>query len=157
MSTIHSSAAQQRPGMARLFSLGLPVIAAALLSLPAAPVHAQSYVNITVGGAVAPGVYGQISMGSHNPPPPVVNVQPVIAGPVVYGAPVAYVYAPPEHVRDWGRHCGYYRACGRPVHFVEMHRGNPWWNHHNEHLRGRERYWQPEHGRGDHDRHGRHD
>lgn len=97
--------------------------------------QAQAYVNVTVGGAFAPGVYGQISLGN-NAPPPVINVQPMIAGPLVYGAPTMYLHVAPEEYRDWGRYCNRYRACGHPVHFVRVEDNNRWWEHHNEHLRG---------------------
>ena len=90
----------------------LKMLAALVLTLSfAGVIRAQSYVNVTVGGAFAPGVFGQISLGN-NPPPPVWNAQPVIYGHPVYGAPVRYLHVPQEEYRDWGRHCGRYRACG---------------------------------------------
>jgi hypothetical protein len=106
-------------------------------------VHAQPYVNVTIGGAIAPGVYGQIAVGN-NPPPPVINPQPMIVGQPVHGATPIYLYVPPEHQRDWARYCGNYHACGHPVHFVQMDERNRWWEHRNEHLRGAEHYRQPE-------------
>jgi len=111
----------------------LAVLALALSTAGAA--HAQAYVNVTVGGAFAPGVYGQVSIGN-NPPPPVLNVQPVVVGTPVYGAPVMYLHVAPEEYRDWGHYCGRYYACGRPVHFLRVEESNRWWEHHNEHLRG---------------------
>ncbi len=100
---------------------------------------AQAYVNVTVGGAFAPGVYGQIAIGS-NPPPPVVNQQPMVVGQPIYGAAPIYLHVPIEQSREWGRYCSAYRACGYPVYFVQMDPRNPWWTRHNEHLRGREAY-----------------
>jgi hypothetical protein len=111
--------------------------------------HAQAYANVTVGGAFAPGVYGQISLGN-NPPPPVVNVQPIIVGPPVYGAPVMYLHVPQNEYRDWGRHCARYRACGHPVHFVQVEPSHPWWEQHGEYLRGPGYYREPERNRGEH-------
>lgn len=115
--------------------LGRKALAAFALTLAVAgPALAQSYANITVGGAFAPGVYGQISLGN-NPPPPVWNPQPMIAGRPVYGAPVIYLHVPQQEYRDWGRYCGRYRACGRPVHFVRVDHHNRWWDHQQGYLR----------------------
>lgn len=105
--------------------------------------QAQSYANVTVGGAFAPGVYGQVSLGN-NPPPPVWNAQPVIYGPALHRAPPMYLHVPQQEYRDWGRHCARYRACGRPVHFVRVEQNNRWWEHRGEHLRGTGYYRQPE-------------
>jgi len=118
---------------------------AALALTVAGAAQAQSYVNVSVGGAFAPGVYGQISLGN-NPPPPVLNVQPMIVGTPVYGAPVMYLHVAPEEYRDWGRYCGRYHACGHPVHFVQVDDRDRWWERHGEHLRG-EGYYRhaPEH------------
>lgn len=102
--------------------------AAVLLALGAVAAQAQ-YVNLNVGGALAPGVFGEISIGSA-PPPPVINPAPVV---VMQGAPArppAYLYVPEEHRRDWPRYCAQYRACDRPVHFVEVNEKNRWWDHH---------------------------
>ena len=90
--------------------------------------HAQGYANITFGGAFAPGVYGQISLGN-NSAPPVWNTQPVIIGRPTYNAPVIYLHVPQEQTRDWGRYCGRYHACGNPVHFVRVEQHNRWWEH----------------------------
>lgn len=110
--------------------------------------RAQSYANVTVGGAFAPGVYGQISLGN-NPPPPVLNVQPIIMGPPVYGAPVMYLHVPQNEYRDWGHHCARYSACGRPVHFVQVEPSHRWWEQHGEYLRGPGYYREPERNRGE--------
>lgn len=119
------------------------IAAAALTVAMAGAAHAQAYANVTVGGAFAPGVFGQISIGN-NPPPPVMNVQPVIVGQPVYGAAPIYLHVAPEEYREWGRYCGRYQACGRPVHFVRVDNNNRWWEHHNEYLRGPSYYRQEE-------------
>ena len=126
-------------------ALTLVALTTALMAGGAA--YAQSYVNLTVGGQFAPGVYGQIAIGN-NPPPPVINPQPVIVGTPVYGAPVMYLHVPPEHQRDWGRWCRHYNACGRPVHFVMVDPRNPWWQQ--RHEEGRDQ----RHDRGDRGDHG---
>ena len=140
-----------RPSAPRKLSwLAAPLAALAMMAAGAA--HAQAYINITAGGAFAPGVYGQIAIGN-NPPPPVVNVEPVIVGQPIVGAPVMYLNVRPEESRDWARYCGRYNACGRPVHFVRVDPREPWWDHHNEHLRGEEHYrHEEEHYRRDDER-----
>jgi len=112
---------------------GLLLAAAALLAVQAA--QAQPYVNVSVGGEFSPGVYGQIVLGN-NPPPPVVNVHPVIVGHPVYAAPVRYMYVSPYEYANWGRHCARYGACGYPVHFVRVDERNHWWEHRNPYVRG---------------------
>jgi len=132
--------------------LGKSWAAAALIGLLlSGAAHAQAYVNVTVGGAFAPNVYGQIVIGT-NPPPPVVFAHPVVVSSVVVGAPAIYLNVPPGHYQDWGRYCARYNACGRQVYFVQVDPKNRWWDHHNEHLRGREAYREPEirHDRGNH-------
>ena len=79
--------------------------------------HAQAYANVTVGGAFAPGVYGQIYLGN-NLPPPVLNVQPIIMGPPVYGAPVMYLHVPQNEYREPERNRGEHRG-----HYKDEHRG----------------------------------
>jgi len=91
-------------------------IAALLLAGTAA--HAAN-VSLSVGGEVAPGVYGRVDIG--NAPPPLVYPQPVIitrpAVPVA-AAPV-YMHVPPGHAKKWSKHCHKYNACGQPVYFVK--------------------------------------
>jgi hypothetical protein len=67
-----------------------------------------------------PGVYGRIDIGQY-PQPQVVYAQPVLIAPQpvrVYQAPV-YLYVPPDHAKDWRKHCSHYNACGQPVYFVQ--------------------------------------
>ena len=103
--------------------------AGAFATLLLGTAQAQSYINLNVGGALAPGVFGEISIGNA-PPPPVFNPAPVV---VMQGAPVrppAYLYVPEEHRREWPRYCAQYRACDRPVQFVEVNERNRWWERH---------------------------
>jgi hypothetical protein len=91
------------------------VLAAAALS----PALAQTSVGVSIG-INQPGVYGQINFGNL-PPPPVIYAQPIIYAPprvAVVQQPV-YLYVPPGHQKNWGKHCGAYNACGRPVYFVQ--------------------------------------
>ena len=81
-----------------------------------------------------PGVYGRIDIGKF-PQPQVVVAQPVLVAPpkVVVGRPApVYMWVPPGHRKDWGKHCGQYNACGVPVYFVSddwyasnVAKGNP--------------------------------
>ena len=129
---------------------------AALLLAAAGGAHAQAYVNATVGGELAPGVYGRINIGNV-PPPPLIYAEPVIIhrpAVVVPRAPI-YLYVPPGHAKNWGKHCGRYNACNQPVYFVQEpppRRGPP------PRAHGRDdRRWDDDHRHGgkhdrDHDR-----
>jgi hypothetical protein len=102
----------------------IAVLAAMSCALLASLVRAQSIsVNATISGQIAPGVYGQVTLGGR-PPPPVVYAQPVIVqpAPVVVGAPPVepiYLHVPPGHAKHWKEHCHEYHACNRPVYFVK--------------------------------------
>ena len=99
---------------------------AALLLAAAGGAHAQAYVNATVGGELAPGVYGRINIGNA-PPPPLIYAEPVIIhrpAVVVPRSPI-YLYVPPGHAKNWGKHCGRYNACNQPVYFVNGGRPHP--------------------------------
>ncbi|HVL46022.1 MAG TPA: hypothetical protein VM407_14465 [Acidovorax sp.] len=134
---------------------------AALLLGLAGGAHAQAYVNATVGGELAPGVYGRINIGNA-PPPPLIYAEPIIIqrpAVVVPRAPI-YMYVPPGHAKNWAKHCARYNACSQPVYFVQEpppRRVNPYPG-----PRGRDdQGWDDDRGRGgkydrDHDRgHGR--
>ena len=114
--------------------------AAALLLAAAGGAQAQAYVNATVGGELAPGVYGRINIGNA-PPPPLIYSEPVIIqrpAVVVPRSPI-YMYVPPGHAKNWGKHCKRYNACNQPVYFVQEpppRRGPP------PHHHGRDsRHW----------------
>ena len=83
-------------------------------------------IHVSVGGEVAPGVYGRVDFGNA-PPPPVVYQQPMVIvrqpQPVVV-QPV-YLHVPPGHARNWGKHCHRYDACARPVYFVKSSEYEP--------------------------------
>lgn len=118
--------------------------------------HAQSYVNVSVGGVFAPGVYGEVVFGNA-PPPPVYNPRPVVIAPVVVAAPVVYLHVPEEHRHHWSYYCGYYNACGRPVQFVQVNVNYRWWEGHDDYRYRRDdddrRDW---HDNGRHRGHGKH-
>lgn len=73
--------------------------------------------GVSVGGEVAPGVYGQVNIG--NTRPALVYAQPMVI--VQPGRPMApvYMHVPPGHAKKWSKHCHKYNACNRPVYFVK--------------------------------------
>ncbi|MEX8493725.1 hypothetical protein [Sphaerotilus sp.] len=77
---------------------------------------AQPSVGVSIG-INQPGVYGQIHIGNL-PPPALVVPQPVYVERDRRDIPPIYIYAPEAHQRHWGRYCGQYDACNRPVYFV---------------------------------------
>lgn len=100
----------------------LALASATLLAAVGSAQAADVYVNATISGVLAPGVYGRIDLGGA-PPPPVMYAQPVIIHrpAVAVAVPVQplYLYVPPGHAKNWGKHCGKYNACGHPVYFVK--------------------------------------
>ena len=83
------------------------------------PALATTSVGVSIG-INQPGIYGVVNFGNL-PPPLVVYPQPVIYAPPrvhVVQQPV-YLYVPPGHQKNWGKHCGRYNACGQPVYFVQ--------------------------------------
>jgi hypothetical protein len=75
-------------------------------------------VGVTIAGEVAPGVYGRVEIG--DVPPPVVYAQPMVIVREAHRRPLEpiYLHVPPGHARQWGKFCGRYNACSRPVYFV---------------------------------------
>ncbi len=94
----------------------IAVLAGACLSGGA---FAQTSVGVSIG-INQPGVYGRINIGNY-PQPVLVSPQPVIIAPppvVIQRQPI-YLYVPPGHQQNWGKHCMRYNACGQPVYFVQ--------------------------------------
>ena len=110
----------------------LLAVAAALSTLFAAA-PSSAAVDVGVGVTIRePGVYGRIEIGN-TPPPPVLYPQPVIIQrPVAVVAappPPLYLYVPPGHAKNWGKHCHRYNACARPVYFVQETWVQERWDH----------------------------
>lgn len=82
---------------------------------------ATPYANAAVEGALTPGVYGRIEIGTA-PPPPLIYAQPVIIQrpPVLVQQAPLYLHVPPGHAKKWSKHCAMYNACGQPVYFVRV-------------------------------------
>ena len=96
-------------------------------------------VGLTIRGEIVPGVYGRVNLGAGGPPP-VVYARPVIIEPAPAEVDVAplYLHVPPEHARDWRRHCHEYQACNRPVYFVRSREYDPDYRRRPESERRRE-------------------
>ena len=101
--------------MKKFFLIALAALAAATAT------PSWSAVDVGVGITIRePGMYGRIEIGSQ-PPPPVLYAQPVLIRPqaVIVQQQPLYLYVPPGHAKDWGKHCGRYNACSRQVYFVQ--------------------------------------
>jgi hypothetical protein len=118
-------------------------------------------IHVLLSGEVAPGLYGQVNIGSERPPP-VVYAQPMLIEPQPAPPPPIYLHVPPEHAKNWRRHCHEYNACNRPVYFVRSREYDPEYQRHyqdHEHEREleRQRWQEREWNRGrDNDRGGGH-
>ena len=77
-----------------------------------------------LGGLGEPG-YGQIDIHRVTKPQ-LVNSEPVVIRPMEIGdgGDPVYLYVPPDHARDWRKHCQQYNACDQRVYFVEEN----WYN-----------------------------
>src|ERR1700720_373430 len=95
-------------------------------------------INVILSGQVAPGVYGQVQLGNAAPPP-VVYAQPMLIVPQDAPPPPIYLHVPPDHARNWRKHCREYNACNRPVYFVRSREYDPeYQRHYQDHERERE-------------------
>ena len=94
--------------------------AALSLAFAALTSHAQTDVNVSIGGIIQPGVYGRVEIGTR-PPPPVYYPQPVVIvkQPVTVVQEPIYMHVPPGHARKWRKHCHKYNACNQPVYLVK--------------------------------------
>jgi hypothetical protein len=94
------------------------LLSAALMASAASACAASNVgVSITIG---QPGFYGSIDIGDA-PRPVTVYERPIVIRPVPVGVvrePI-YLRVPPGHERHWKRYCAQYRACDRPVYFVQ--------------------------------------
>jgi len=102
-------------------------------------------INVLLSGQVAPGVYGQVQLGSA-PPPPVVYARPMLIEAQSSPLPPVYLHVPPGHARNWREHCHEYHACNRSVYFVRSEEYAPDYDHRDH-----------GHGHGKHGDHGRHE
>ena len=103
-------------------------------------------INLSVGGEISPGVYGQVQFGN-GPPPPVLYAQPriIVHQPSDADEEPLYLLVPPGHAKHWSKHCREYNACNRPVYFVKSPEYEPGYRSHKDEEREDE-------GRSDEDR-----
>jgi hypothetical protein len=93
-----------------------------MLLVTSAGYAADVGVSVSVG---QPGFYGQLDIGDF-PRPQVIYAQPRIVQVAQYDlrpTPL-YLRVPPGHYNHWDRYCDQYRACARPVYFVQ----DSWYN-----------------------------
>jgi hypothetical protein len=88
-------------------------------------------VGVSLSGAVAPGVYGEVQLGNSSPPP-LVYAAPVqiVRARRADAPPPIYLHVPPDHARNWRAHCHEYNACNRPVYFVRSEEYEPGYRRH---------------------------
>jgi len=112
-------------------------------------------IHVILSGQVAPGVYGQVQLGSERPPP-LVYAQPMLIVPQRDPPPPVYLHVPPGHAKNWRKHCQEYNACNRPVYFVRSQEYEPGYvPRDHEHDRDGDHNRDHDHGRGhdhEHDR-----
>jgi hypothetical protein len=110
----------------------------ALLSAGAASHAGGVDIRVMLSGQVVPGVYGQVNIGNESPPP-VVYAQPMLIEPQRAPPPAIYLHVPPDHAKNWRKHCHEYNACNRPVYFVRSREYDPeYQRHYQDHERERE-------------------
>jgi hypothetical protein len=96
------------------------VLFAAVLIAGAAPaLPADVGVSVSIG---EPGFYGRIDLGY--PQPQVIYSRPIAAQRVRSDREPIYLHVPPNHAKNWRRHCRQYDACGERVYFVR----DSWYN-----------------------------
>ncbi|MEO8331619.1 MAG: hypothetical protein ABI479_04245 [Gallionella sp.] len=104
----------------------------AVLALASLSAHAgPAIINLSVGGEISPGVYGQVQLGNA-PPPPVLYAQPmiIVRQPPNVAVQPLYLHVPPGHAKNWAKHCREYDACNRPVYFVRSAEYEPGYDKH---------------------------
>lgn len=94
---------------------------------------ATPIINLSIGGELTPGVYGQVQFGNA-PPPPVFYPQPkiVVRQPDAEELEPIYLHVPPGHAKNWAKHCREYNACNRRVYFVKSAEYEPGYRKHGD-------------------------
>lgn len=93
------------------------LLAVALATGSASAIASDVNFGVSVGGEVAPGVYGRVDIG--NTRPALVYAQPVVIVPPPRPMRPIYMNVPPGHAKKWSKHCHRYNACNQPVYFVK--------------------------------------
>lgn len=122
----------------KFLAIGL-IAAGSLASNAQAGVH----VDVNVGFGM-PGYYGVVPIQGMQPQ--LWNASPIIqVGALVAGMPAIYLTVPDHERVHWGKYCGRYDACSRPVYFVK----HGWYDKH--YVKHHDKHWK-KHGKG----HGKH-
>ncbi|MGA7750588.1 MAG: hypothetical protein WCA63_10610 [Gallionella sp.] len=108
-------------------------ISAALILASLSAQAAQPIINLSIGGEISPGVYGQVQFGNA-PPPPILYPQPTIIVQQPGGRRLEpiYLHVPPNHAKNWAHYCHRYNACNRPVYFVKSREYEPGYREHGD-------------------------
>lgn len=118
----------------------LQATAFASLMLGSLAAHAgQPIINLSIGGEISPGVYGQVQF-DNAPPPPVLYAEPriIVRQPPNVVVQPLYLHVPPGHAKNWARYCSRYDACNRPVYFVKSREYAPGYRDRKEKKRSHE-------------------
>ena len=105
--------------MQRYFLSLTAVCCSICLFFVAAPAQASTSIIVD-----EPGFYGRLDLGGY-PSPRLMYPDAIIIDRVASPPPPAYLRVPPGHAKNWRRYCDRYRACGRPVYFVQ----DDWYRH----------------------------
>lgn len=95
-------------------SIVLALTAFGALCLPQIA-SAQVGVSVSIG---QPGFYGRLDIGNYPQPQLIFEAPVIIRRAQTVRSPI-YLRVPPGHAKNWGKHCGAYSACSRPVYFVD--------------------------------------
>jgi hypothetical protein len=131
------------------------IFAALLLSCLSAQAT-EPIINLSIGGEISPGVYGQVQFGNA-PPPPVFYAEPkiVVAQPKSSRLEPIYLHVPPGHAKHWDKHCREYSACNRPVYFVKSAEYEPGYHEHKDKGHKDKGHRDEDHGDEGHKDHGK--
>jgi len=102
---------------------------------------APPVINISVGGEISPGVYGQVEFGN-SAPPPLLYAEPkiILRDRRAHEREPIYLHVPPGHARKWAKHCREYDACDREVYFVKSAEYDPGYRRHKGHDHDNHQY-----------------
>jgi hypothetical protein len=75
-------------------------------------------INVPNTGLGQPGYYGRLDTRGYSQPQ-VLYRQPILVNRGAVVRPPIYMRVPPNHYRDWNKHCRDYNACGERVYFVQ--------------------------------------
>jgi len=79
----------------------------------------ETNIGEPLSSLIQPGFYGRVDIGNGRLPP-LVYTQPILisqSNPTTLLEPI-YLHVPPDHAKDWNKHCRKYNACKNPVLFV---------------------------------------